>query len=72
MGCGLHVGCVAGVLDRCCKEGIEAGGSLDVPDGDRGCIRRRYGHSGDVNKAELCQDQSDDDRHGDGGVGCWM
>jgi len=40
----MRVGFLAGVLDRCCEEGIEGGGSLDVPYGDRGRIRGRYGH----------------------------
>lgn len=59
---------MTGVLDRCCEEGIEAGGSLDVPDGDRDCIRGRYGHGEDVDEPELSQNQGEDDRRCDGGV----
>jgi hypothetical protein len=70
MDCGLRARCVAGLDDRCCVQGIEAGGSLNVPDGDVGRTRGRDSHGGGEDEAELSQDKSENDRHGHGNVCC--
>jgi hypothetical protein len=57
-----------GVLERCYEESVEASSSLNVPDWDGGCTHRWDGHGGDVDEAKLSQDESENDRHGDGSV----